>query len=455
MQHIAVGRMESMGAEGITEVAAARATGLVDAAQSRRIYLGIALVALAIAAATGVLLRFALLGQVFPWAANFGAMRHAHSHLMYFGWGTLGIMALLWAWLPVQTGRALPRGVGLQLGLTAVLSLLSFPAFWVNGYGTTHVLGRDLPLGSMAAAINGLPWFLFAWLYWRATRGLSGRTLAVQLWDWALVLLMLASAGAMGVGVLAALDVESHVLRDASLHLFLDIFAVGWFTLATLGLLWAWLGRAAAPQGWMPTQALGLCLGATFLLGMSPALVPPLSFWIAAVANLAAALLLARHLWALWQRRAALPGLAWFGLALLGVHVLMAFAVITPGVWRWSAGTQLRVYFLHNLLLGWMSSALLGLTLAALDRLPRRWLNALALVWVVGVGLMLLALLGLGMVGAVPLASPITWLRLAAWASFLPAAAALVAPVAALLPRRSAAPRRSQEQSRLPASVGD
>jgi hypothetical protein len=284
----------------------------------------------------------------------------------------------------------------------------------------------------MAAAVNGLPWFLFAWLYARATRNLRVRSLPVQLWDWALLLLMLASAGALGLGMQVAVGVDNHALRDASLHLFLDLFATGWFTLAALGLLWAFVGVAQPPRGWMPTQSLGIALGVTFILGMSPAVVSPALFWFAAIMNGVAALLLARHLWALVQRRRLLPLAARFGLLMFAVYLLTALAVLTPGVWRWSSGTQLRVFYLHLLLLGWMSSALLGLLLHALAFLSVRTQRALAWCWIAGVATMLLALLGLGMATFIPI-SALFWLRLAAWSSVVPAAVATVAFVVAAL----------------------
>jgi hypothetical protein len=411
----------------------------MDDRGTMRVYAVLALFALALAAATGVVLRFGLVNGMPPWAANYSAVRHAHSHLMYFGWGTLGIMALIWAALPGLTGRALPRGVHAQMALTALLGLLSFPAFWANGYGLTQVGSAQLPLGAMAAGLAGLPWFLFVAIYLKATWRLPARPLPLQLWDWALALLMLAAAGALGVGALTALGVENAALFDASLHLFLDLFALGWFTMATLGLLWAHVGADEA-AGWQPTLALALCLAPSFVLGMSPMHASPLVFWTAALANLLAAGLLARHAWGLWRRRAALPLLARFALLLLTIQFAVAIGAAIPGVWRWAAGTQLRVFVLHNLLLGWMSSALLGLLLQGLPTTQKRLADALAWVWMAGVSVMLLALLGVGLVQWSPV-KPGVLLQVAAWSSVLPAAVAFAAFVllAAARPRRTAA----------------
>ncbi|MEZ4710446.1 MAG: hypothetical protein R3A44_24805 [Caldilineaceae bacterium] len=74
-----------------------------------RLYSTISLLSLALAAGTGVLLRFGLVMGMPAWASNYGAIRHAHSHLMYFGWVTLGLMALIWRGLPGLTGRPLPK----------------------------------------------------------------------------------------------------------------------------------------------------------------------------------------------------------------------------------------------------------------------------------------------------------------------------------------------------------
>jgi len=119
---------------------------------------------------------------------------------------------------------------------------------------------------------------------------------------------------------------------------------------------------------------------------------------------------------ALLRRWAHLPWLMRFGVGMLAVHGLIGLVILWPGVWAWSGGTQLRVYFLHNLLLGWMSSALLALILDLLGLGKIRWMGWLGWAWIVGVGGMLLTLLGLGMLQFVPI-SALLLLRAAAWSS--------------------------------------
>lgn len=403
-------------------------------------------VLLALAAATGVLLRFGLYLGMPTWAANFNAVRHAHSHLMYFGWATLGLMALIWHYLPDYTGQRPPRAARRQLGVTAGLALLSFPAFWANGYGLTPVAGHELPLGAMVSGLNGLAWFWFMGLYYQATRRTAVRALPLQLWDWGLILLVVASLGALGVAGSAMLHSSSIFIQQFFLHLFLDLFAVGWFSLGLLGVLWAGLARHVAIPQRLPAMSLAVALAPTFVLGMSPMAVTPGMFWIAASANALAVGLLARHLLALWARRRHLPWLVWFALAALTIHLAATLLVLAPGLWRWSAGTQLRVYLLHNFLLGWVSSGLLASLFLAVGEQAARRGQAAAWVWMAGVAAMLVALAGLGLVGVIPI-PPLVWLRVAAWSSLIPAGVALWAALL-LLPVGSHA--HAQEEWRSP-----
>ncbi len=403
---------------------------------------------LALAAATGVLLRFGLIGGMPAWAQNLSAVRHAHSHLMYFGWVTPALMAFIWRSLPALTGRPLPRGIPAQMTTTVVLALLSFPAFWSNGYGLTQVGSLELPLGAMISGLCGLTWYWFILLYVRATWRLSQRPLAVRLWDWALVLVLLASLGAVGLMGMVLLDAGSVVLQQLFLHLFLDLFAVGWFELALLGILWAWLEEQAPAPPRLPVMPLAVALGPTFVLGMSPTLVPPATFWPAALANAAAAVMLGWHGWALWQRRSHLPPAGRFGLLFFGLHILSAGPLLWPGFWQWAGGTQLRVYFLHAFLLGWVSSALLALLYSEVGRLSSVEQQWVSVVWGAGVGVMLIALLAIGFIQFVPVRAG-DMLRVAAWASILPGLVALwsVWRLAPPMSRRSAGPERLEQSA--------
>ena len=404
-------------------------------------FVPIALFTLTLAAWTGVLLRFGMITGMPAWAANYGAVRHAHSHLMYFGWVTLALMALIWRYLPALTGRPLPRTVFWQLAATAVAALLSFPAFWVNGYGLTQIGPARLPLGSMVSTLNGLTWFWFIALYVRATRRLPDRPLPVRLWDGGLALLLLASGGAVGLVGMVVTRADHPFWQQLFLHQFLDLFAVGWFTLATLGVMWARLGAASA--GWLPTYVLALLLAPTFFLGMSPTVLTPGLLWLAILTNVAAAGLLAVHVGRLWPRERSLPGR--FSLVALALVVAVAVLLLIPGVWERGASGALRIFYLHLLLLGWVSTQLLATLLADGLASSSRVLLVIVTLWLVGVATMVVALLGIGVPGLPPV-STLTWLYLAAWASVPIAVAALMLCAAAIFGRRRSGAGQASRQ---------
>lgn len=411
------------------QTAAAPPAASADRRAALAPFVGIALFALVLAAWTGVLLRFGMITGMPAWAANYAAVRHAHSHLMYFGWVTLALMALIWGFLPALTGRPLPRGVVWQMAATAAAALLSFPAFWANGYGLTQVGPARLPLGSIVSTLSGLTWFWFVALYIAATRRLPVRPLPLRLWDGSLALLLLASGGAVGLVGMVLTGADHPFWQQVFLHQFLDLFAVGWFTLAMLGVLWARVGATGA--GWLPTYALALLLAPTFFLGVSPAVLTPGLLWLALLTNAAAAVLLAFHIARLWPRERTLVGR--FSLAALSLTVLVAFALLVPGVWAQSASGALRIFYLHLLLLGWVSTQLLA-TLLAAGLAPTRWLRgSIAALWLTGVAVMVAALFAVGAPGLLPVA-PLTWLYTAAWASVPVAIAALLLLAATLFP---------------------
>jgi hypothetical protein len=210
-------------------------------------------------------------------------------------------------------------------------------------------------------------------------------------------------------------------------------------------------------------MSLALVLAPSFVLGISPALVPPHLFWLAAVANTVAAVLLAVHAYRylaasrVFAPRGArggsrLPGLHLLAFGALAVIIAIAFVLLLPGIWANNGSGPLRIFYLHDLLLGWVSSALLILIDVRFALVPWAGLRRGAYVlWEPGVAVMLAALLGLGLTGVVPLPA-LTLLQVAAWASVPVAAAAVLlllgALAAHLIPQ---AARRRPEDIGVPA----
>ncbi|HHB91030.1 MAG TPA: hypothetical protein ENK60_06945 [Anaerolineae bacterium] len=389
-----------------------------------RQYAFLAVLILVLAGSTGALLRFALVyGMPSGWG-EFRNVVHAHSHTM-FGWTVLALFALIWHHLPELTGQPRPRAARWQMAATFVFSLLQLPAFWPNGYQSTPIGPLNLPLGAMSAGFAGLTWFWFMGLYARAVWGVRARGLPLRLWNWAVVLLFIASLGAMAEPGLMVMDVDDPFVKTLFLHVFLDLFTTGWLLLGIFGALWAWLGKEETPAGWLPVASLAGFTIPTFLLGMPPELLSPGLFWLAALANLIVAGFVAVHFWHFWQRRHRLPRLVQFSMLGLAVQMGAAVMMLVPSIWQWGVGA-LRIFYLHDMLLVWASSALMGLLLAQFgnhNARTRAWMEGL---WVLGVGLMWLALLAGGFASWLPLSSR-TFLAIAAWASVIIVLAAMMA----------------------------
>lgn len=398
-----------------------------------------ALVCFLLAGSTGALNRFWLV-YGFPAGLQFVNVRHAHSHLMYFGWVTPALMALIATWLPTLTGRALSPWVRRAVAVTVVMALLAYPPFLLFGYTAAEIAGRRLPLGVIAASLNILAWYLFIGLYLRATWRVP-RDRALRLWDAALAFQVLASLGAWGRGVLVGLKVTDPFWTDAAVHLFLDLFSDGWFVLTLLGLAYAAHPHASSSISRWSTRLVILGLPVTFLLGIPVMLVPTGPRLVAGIGGALVAAGLLASVGALWPAVTHRPGTGsgWrVPLVFLGIKAVGELGIAAPAVALWAERAGLRISYLHWLLLGFVT---LGVIAAARDGwgpalvAGRRWMTAAVL---------------LLLVSLVPLTQlwPAAWggrwtLLMAAWAAWGPviAAAWMLVHVLSLLPATRSTPR--------------
>jgi hypothetical protein len=390
---------------------------------SSRKYAFLSLLILVLAGSTGSFLRFGLAYGMPPGWGAFHNIIHAHSHTM-FGWTVLALMTLIWRRLPAYTGRPLPKSVSWQMAATFTFSLLQLFAFWPNGYGVTRIGSAELPLGAISAGLAGFTWFWFMGLYWRAVRGISSTPTPVRLWNWAVILLFISSLGAMAEPGLMMMQIDSDFVKQLFLHLFLDIFTTGWLLLAIFGAIAAHLEDGKSLAGLPSARMLAIFIIPTCLLGMPPDQLSTGLFWIASLANLAVAGMVAIYLYRFFLRRRDLPLLTRFGLLGLLVQIGAAALMVAPGVWAWGAGA-LRIFYLHDMLLLWSSSALLGLLMAEFGHGKSAWQTWTEWLWMGGVGAMWLALLLGGFVQWLPV-SGLTLLAVAAWASVIIVSAAIL-----------------------------
>lgn len=289
---------------------------------------------------------------------NLVYVRHGHSHLMYFGWITPVLMAGF-----VALNRNLFSAVYVKRVMIGVFiaAAASYPMFLFFGYSLRQIGSAEIPIAVIVSSLNMFAWYAFVAHYIRRTRGLE-RTRSMLLFDVALTFLVLATFGAWALALLQPLGVESDAWTSALTHVFLDLFSEGWFVVGVLALMYGVARRPVSrrhPSLWMICAGLPL----TFALGMPRPLVPDELAMSARIGSLLVGAGLFWNVLLLWkQTPERMPSWLWqFPLLMLGLKSLGQVAVgLTPGLW-WTSIPGFRVLYLHLMLLGFASAAIIPL----------------------------------------------------------------------------------------------
>lgn len=329
--------------------------------QARWVWQG-ALVFFVLAGLTGVIFRFGM-AQGVSFGLNLGFVRHAHSHTMYFGWVTPALMALIASRLPELGGGRMPK-VNRAIGLAFVTALFAYPPFLLFGYTPAVIGGVRLPLSMIMAGVNVLAWYAYVVMYMQA-RSNGPSPIALRLFDLAVFFLVLATLGAWGLSAMQLLGIDNAALRLALTHVFLDIFSEGWFVLGVLGLA----ASHVRLEGRMPTWGVRLVavgIPFTFALGMPSSLVPALVKALASLGGMLTAVGLLLIGFPLWRKmrpklESKSVSLLWrFALTALGCKALAEAAVSLTPATDWTGIPNLRIIYLHVVLLGFVSVGLVA-----------------------------------------------------------------------------------------------
>lgn len=383
-----------------------------------------------LAAITGAWYRFAVVSGT-TLGFSLTNIRHAHSHLMYFGWITPVLMGAMVLFRQAAFDIQFIRKV---LAAVFVAAAASYPMFLIFGYSLISIGDAEMPLAVIISSLNMVAWYAFTWHYVRRTRGLE-RDRSFLLFDIALTFLILSTVGAWALALLKPLGIQSDVWTSALTHIFLDLFSEGWLVLGVLAMMYA----VARPRGESGHWSLWLiCAGlpVTFALGMPRSLVPPALATIAAAGSLLVGVGLLANVVVLARRAPGdLPRWMWYvPLALLGAKASAQIMVAaTPGIW-WTSIPGLRILYLHVMLLGFAS---IGTVLVARYLWGRAW-TRLAVPFAVTVGLLLLSLVLF--TPLLPSAWQGRWVfELAATVAPLPALVAIAMLASGLLRRKAVA----------------
>lgn len=386
----------------------------------------LALLLFIVAAATGALLRFGLLYGL-PGGLLFTDVRHAHSHLMFFGWATPLLMMLL---LRQQHGTR-QRSPLLLLSVVLLLAAASFVPFLLSGYRLLPLFGRELPVSMIVSGLNGLAWYVFAAVYLLADRKQPASTSRsfsrMSVW-----LLLLSSVGIVALAF-AGMRGAGSTLINSLAYFFLELFAEGWFGVALLGIAFRLLlgtqrHESARVGLWLLAGGLSVRTAADVFVANGVDQLQPAVLGASAVAGFGLLVCLRP----LWRVLAAQRLNGWhLALGLLTLKGVFDLLLAHPLLHQWSDAAGLRVFYLHAYLLGAIS---IGLVTAARSEWGAR---AFRLPWLFSAAVLLMAGALLPVSGLWPAAWSGRWtMVLAAWTSVGPVMLALLALLLSFRPAR-------------------
>lgn len=314
-----------------------------------------------LAVLTGFLYRLGLIG-VLPFDLSLQNIRHAHSHLMFFGWAVPLPMYFIIQKINKEIRINEPNMLLTRMAyLSLILGVASYPFFLFYGYRPVPIAGMDLPVSVILSGLVMVCWYAFIIIYWKERKYIS-KELPTSFYDGALVMLFMCSLGAWGVAVVQFSGVVNPLWGKALTHFFLATFTEGWVVLFLLGLIYEQLDIKAEALSISPALLIGLILfGAplTFPYGISEGLLSPQLLMAARAGGVLAATGLILNLYVIYQGTNS--KIAWYWkvvLFLLALKVLaQSLASVLPSEF-WMSAHGLRIFYLHLLLLGAFSLGL-------------------------------------------------------------------------------------------------
>ena len=333
----------------------------------RWVWIG-ALAFFVLAASTGAFYRFAIAyGQTLGF--DLVNVRHAHSHVMYFGWVTPLLFALIGG---VTVRLRSEKGLYARrdrlpwiLVCCFLAAAVAYPLFMMFGYRPVPIGDARIPIAVVGSTLNMAAWYGFVVWYARRIRSLP-RTHARALADSSVIFLVLATLGALGLSLLKPLGIDSDAISVGLTHVFLDLFSEGWFVLGLLSVAHHMVLPNYSVRAHWSIYPLVLGIPLTFALGMPSLLVPPALEVVARVGGILVGVGLLANVGLLWTATGTDEKKMWrLPLVLLTLKAAaQTIGSLAPGIWM-SDVHGLRILYLHLMLLGFVS---LGLIAAATQR---------------------------------------------------------------------------------------
>lgn len=324
-----------------------------------------------LAGITGFLYRLGFIYPL-PFSLNLENIRHAHSHLMFFGWASLLPLSLIAIdAVPGYRSAIGARLMRMSLWLTLIFGLLSFPFFLLWGYHPVSLGGVLLPFSVILSGLVMIGWYLFI-IGYLMTR-FREKIFTPNIWfEAALVMLFICSLGAWGVGIAQSLNIGTPLLGKALTHFFLSVFVEGWVVLIILGVMAKALKLQDDDFVVSPNVIIGLIVfGAplTFTYGIPESLV---NITLSTSTRLGSLLLAEGILLFMYSaiKKAGYKSIWIWPIIFMVLKALMQLlaAVLPAGVWL--SDHSIRIFYLHVLLLGGFTNGMV-IFLSQTLKMPR------------------------------------------------------------------------------------
>ena len=314
-----------------------------------------------LAGVIGFLFRLGFIHPL-PVDLNLENLRHAHSHLMFFGWASL--LPLYLIKLDIVSGYHAAFGVKLMrnaLWGILIFGLLSFPLFLFYGYNPVMIGETSLPLSVIFSGMVMIGWYAFMAGY-LITRYKKQGYKPNPWFEGSMLMLFISSLGAWGVGGMQLLNVGGPLLSKALTHFFLSAFIEGWVILVLLGLISKALNLVEDDYFVSPSVLIGLiAIGAplTFPYGISEGLI---NFDLSVAARTGGILIAEGVLlfaFSVIKTNRKNISLWIYPLIFLILKAIMQIVASVSPIEMWLSDHGVRILYLHTTLLGAFSTGII------------------------------------------------------------------------------------------------
>lgn len=282
-------------------------------------------------------------------------IRHAHSHLMFFGWASFLPLYFIYTEIIYEQCSALSKRI-IELSFWIIMSfgLLSFVTFFLWGYQPVLIGSARIPVSAILSGFVMIGWYVFmvGYLIHRAKAATDKR----NIWyESALVMLFVSSLGAWSVGLSELLTFGNPLLLKALTHFFLSTYTEGWIVLILLGFIAKRLDVNSTDYLISPNILVALiAFGAplTFPYGISASFINAQLLFAARLGGVMIGTSVLIFIYSSLKNDKLLKQFWAWPISFLAIKAVMQIIASISPPELWMSDMGIRILYLHVLLLG-------------------------------------------------------------------------------------------------------